>query len=551
MLALAKIALYAWVPFVLLVFAVMRPRRAVIFAYIGGWLMLPMLAIKFAGIPDLTKITASSLGVLLGAAMFDSKTLLKFRPSLYDLPMVAWCFAPFVTSTMNDLGSYDGVSNVVSQLGVWGIPYFIGRVYFNDLEGFKELGIGIIIGALIYLPFCYLEMVISPLLHKYTYGFVQHSIAQAKRWGAFRPMVFMQSSLALAMYMTTAALVAGWMWASGTQKKLMGVPIVWVAGTLFVTQILCKTMAATAFMFMGFAALYWIKWLGKSGGLIAGLPVLALAAVPPVYMYARANDLVPRQEILDAMSSFTSEDRLLSLEVRLKAEDLVTEQALLAPHPWWGWGKWDPKDPQRTPWRVYLEYEKQGIDGMPVRKIRDIAPTDGLWIITLGQYGLVGTIALTVTILLPAFVLWRRIPLRYWGHPAVATAAAMSLLLILHMVDNLLNGMINSLYMLALGGLIGITPSVRKISRRYGPAAAEATLNQQTLGQPAFGGYGYAARPGPGFGPVPAYNAPAGYTPIMPAGYGPLPGGPAGDMAGFPSLAGLQASPSRQPRRRR
>ena len=68
MLAIAKLALYAWVPFVLLVFSVMQPRRAVIFAYIGGWLFLPMLSIKLNGIPDLTKITASSFGVLLGAS---------------------------------------------------------------------------------------------------------------------------------------------------------------------------------------------------------------------------------------------------------------------------------------------------------------------------------------------------------------------------------------------------------------------------------------------------------------------------------------------------
>ncbi|QOV87958.1 hypothetical protein [Humisphaera borealis] len=547
MIALAKIALYAWVPFVLLVFAVMKPRRAVIFAYVGGWLFLPMLSINFSGIPDLTKITASSFGVLLGAGLFDYKTLLKFRPSLYDLPIVAWCVSPFFTSIVNDLGVYDGVSSIVQQLGLWGIPYFIGRVYFADMEGFTELGIGIIIGALVYLPFCYLEMVISPLLHKYIYGFVQHSIAQAKRWGAFRPMVFMQSSLALAMYMTTAVLIAFWLWVTKAQKKIMGMPILWVVGILVVTQILCKTMAATAFMFMGIAALYWIKWMGKSGGLIAGLPILALAIAPAVYMYARASELVNKDTILTAMGTFTSDDRLVSLEVRLKAEDLVTAQALSAPNPWWGWGKWDPNDTRRTPWRVYMEYEKKGLDGMPTRIVRDIAPTDGLWIITMGQYGLIGVTALTLTIILPAFVLWKRVPLKFWAHPAVATAAAMAILLLLHMIDNLLNGMINSLYLLALGGLCGIVPIVRKTSRLYGPAAAIATLNQHLPGSAGLPSpYGaFPVQPPPGQGP--AYGLPTGFPPVVPAAYSPAqPGGGA-----FPSLAGLQAGPIPQPRRRR
>lgn len=539
MLAFAKIALYTWVPFVLLVFAVMKPRRAVIFAYVGGWLLLPMLAIKFAGIPDLTKITASSMGVLLGAAIFDSKTLFKFRPSWVDLPMIGWCITPMITSLVNDLGAYDGASNVVQQLAIWGIPYFIGRVYFNDLEGFKELGIGIIIGALLYLPASYLEMVISPKLHKYTYGFVQHSIAQAKRWGMFRPMVFMQSSLSLAMFMTTATLIAGWMWMTGTRKTLFHVPMIAIVAVLFVTQILCKTMAATLFMFVGFAGLYWIRTLGRSG-FVAGLPILALAVFPAVYMYARGSTVVDKQVVLNVVGTIASDERLQSLEVRLRAEDLVTEQSLSAPDPIWGWGKWDPNDPRKTPWRVYLDYEGVGADGMPERKLRDIAPTDGLWIITLGQFGLSGVFFLTASIVIPAFVLWLRIPLRYWGHPAVATAAAMSLLLLLHMIDNLLNGMINSLYLLAAGGLCGMMPSIRKIARRYGPQYAEAALNA-TAAQPMPGAWGgfpvqpMAGQPG-------GYANPAGYT-AMPAGYGQVPPG------AFPSLAGLQSG--QQPQRRR
>lgn len=549
MIALAKIALYIWVPFVLLVFAVMTPRRAVIFAYVAGWLFLPMLAIKLQGIPDLTKITASSFGVLLGVMLFDSRSIWKYRPSLWDLPMLAWCLTPFITSQVNDLGIYDGVSNVVQQLGIWGIPYFIGRIYFNDLQGFTELGIGIILGALLYLPFCYVEMVISPLLHKYIYGFVQHSLAQTKRWGAFRPMVFMQSSLALAMYMTTATLIAGWLWATGARKSLFKIPMIAIFGILVITQILCKTMAATLFMFVGFAALYWIRMLGRSG-FVAGLPILVLAVLPAIYMYARGSGVVNKVVVLDVVGAIASAERLQSLEVRLKAEDVVTEQALLAPEPMWGWGKWDPRDPGKTPWRVYLDYERRGPDGLPLRVLRDVAPTDGLWIITLGQYGLSGVIMLTLTIILPAFVLWLRVPLRFWGHPAVAAAAAMSILLLLHMVDNLLNGMINSLYMLGLGGLCGIAPSVRKIARQYGPNAAVTVLDQQMAGKP----YPMGGRPGAyPMQPMPGYGTPAGYGMpgyAMPMGYGQPPMSPGGASA-FPSLAGLQVPPDPRTRRRR
>jgi len=76
-----------------------------------------------------------------------------------------------------------------------------------------------IIGALITFHSKLYEMKASPLLHKRLYGFVQHDLSQTKRWGGFRPMVFMQSGLALAMFMTTACAAGMWMWWNGTVKK--------------------------------------------------------------------------------------------------------------------------------------------------------------------------------------------------------------------------------------------------------------------------------------------------------------------------------------------
>lgn len=555
MVTIAYFVLFAWVPFVLLVFAILPARRAVIFAYVAGWLLLPMLTIKLAGIPDLNKMTASSFGILLGAALFDWRSLLRFRPRLADLPMALWCACPFVTSQVNELGLWDGVANVVQQLAVWGIPYFIGRVYFTDLASFKELGMGIVIGAVCYLPMCFVEMVISPTLHQKVYGYVQHSLAMSKRWGGFRPMVFMQSGLALAMFMTTATLLAGWMWMCGTVRKLFGVPMIAVVGVLFFTQVVvCKTLAATGFMFVGIASMLWIRWMRNMPGVIAGLPILVLFAIPPTYMYLRSDDTLGRAALAEVAGQLTSPERLQSLDTRLKAEDAVVARAFEAPDVWWGWGKWDPNDPGKTPWRVYIEYMKLGPDGMEFMVRRDAAPTDGLWIIVIGQFGLVGTALVTLTITLPALVLWSRVPLRFWGHPAVAPVAVMSILLLLHMIDNLLNGMINALFMLALGGVNGIGPAVRAIARRYGPATARAVLDQQLSG-PArrpTGAVPFAPAPGyqPGYRPpfVPAAAARPAYPAPQQDAYPAMPGFPviAGLRAGGPPTSQGQAGPRRR-----
>jgi hypothetical protein len=567
----AILALYGWAPLGLLAFALLPARRAVIFTYVAGWLFLPVYPIiKFQGLPDLTKITASSFGVLLGILLFDSRSLLSFRPKWYDLPMLLWCVSPFATSMHNDLGDWDGFSNIVQQAGVWGIPYLVGRIYFKDLNSFRELAIGIILGAVVYTPLIWFEVFFSPQLHKFFYGRHASSFEHNLRWGGYRPCVFMLTGLAVAMYMTTACLAAVWLYVSGALRTWRGIPMMPVIAALLVTSIFCKTMAATAFLMVGLASLFWIKWAKN------GLPLLLLVAIPPTYMYLRASEVLPAERIVEIFSHFTNPERLRSLEVRLQAEDIVTERALEETYtssgtqhnPWLGWGKWDPADPRKTPWRVYLEWEKKGDDGVTRTIVRDRGPTDGLWIITLGQFGILGVIFLTTSILMPALILWRRIPLRQWAHPAVAPVASMAILLLLHMSDNLLNGMINPIFMLCLGGISAIAPAVRAVQQRYGPDAAGVVLSQAgaAVGTLPPGRQGFnPLMPGGPFG-MPGYglNAQAygqaaqGYPSGVP-GYGagaPTNGPQAGLMAGFPVIPGLQAgqvpfNPQPNPRRRR
>jgi hypothetical protein len=54
--------------------------------------------------------------------------------------------------------------------------------------------------------------------------------------------------------------------------------------------------------------------------------------------------------------------------------------------------------------------------------------------------------------------------MRYWLHPAVASGAALAMLLVLYVLDGLLNAMLNPVFMLAAGGLSGfyiIAPRLR------------------------------------------------------------------------------------------
>jgi len=225
MTALSAIALFGWIPLILILFALLPARRAVLSAFIIGWLFLPMASFKIPGLPDYNKVTATNVGVLVAALLFDSGRVLKFRPRWFDLPALVFCISPFFSSITNNLGAYDGFSAIAFNLFLWGIPYFIGRIYFSDIEGMRELAIGIFVGAMLYVPLCLYEIRMSPQLHKQVYGFMQQTFRESKRWGGYRPVVFLQHGLAVGMFMCTAALAGWWMWRSGAVKRIKSIPM--------------------------------------------------------------------------------------------------------------------------------------------------------------------------------------------------------------------------------------------------------------------------------------------------------------------------------------
>jgi hypothetical protein len=427
-------ALAIWPVFTLVLFAIMPSRKALLTSMIGGWLFLPVYMVKLTAIPACGKLTIPSYACFFGTLFFDWQRLIKFRPKWVDLPMLVWCCSPFITSVQNDLGSYDGISDIIAHVIIWGLPYFLGRVYFPDWDSFKELGVAIFIGGLIYIPFCLYEIRMSPQLHKMVYGFFPTEFAQSVRLGGFRPMCFMQHGLAVGMWMTSACLVGFWMWQCGTMKRVAGAPLVVWLSILFITTILCKSTGGLIFLMLGVGILYSVKFVKTP------LLLLAVMSVGPIYMYERASQNWTGEWLYDMAFKYVGPERAQSLGVRIDAENLLSVRAL--EQPWFGWGRWNRN-------RVY----KNG---------RDMAPTDGLWMLSLGEYGIVGLCAMTTTILICPLIIWWRCPLKMWNHPGVAPAIAMAVLLSLYMLDNILNAMPDPIFAMALGGLTGIAPSIRK-----------------------------------------------------------------------------------------
>jgi hypothetical protein len=440
MTILVPTMMFGWIPFVLALFVCLRPVRAVVVAYIGALLFLPMATYPIAGLPDYTKMVASSLGVLLGTMLFCPSRLQAFRPCWLDIPMVVWCLAPFPSSVTSGLGAYDGLSEAFSQTVTWGLPYAIGRLYLVDLGDLREVAIGILIGGLVYVPLCLWELRMAPTLHYYVYGFQQHKFSQHMRWGGYRPKVFMQHGLMLAMWMMAASLMSIWLWRIGQLKRMWNVPMWAISGILVATTALCKSLNSIALMLVTVSVLYMTKWTRTR------VPLAIVMVLPHAYMICRVTGIWQAHGMVRWTAEVAGDERANSLKDRLEQEDLFSARAWRRPLFGWTAKLMFPKD-ETTDRRL-----TRGIDS--------------LWIIALGGTGLVGLISWAASMALaPLLLLWHS-RASIWLSPGAGVPGALALLVTVHFIDCLFNGMVNPVYVLVVGGLSGFvshsTPALAK-----------------------------------------------------------------------------------------
>lgn len=443
----AQLAMLAWIPLVLYLFSRYPVQKAVVIGFIGAWLFLPQkAAFSFVGFPDYDRVSAASYGILLATCIFDVGRFQSFKLGWLDLPMLIWCVCPLASSLSNGLGLYDGLSETLGQTVQWGFPYFLGRIYFNNLKGMRLLAIAIFVGGIVYTPLCLYEIRMSPQLHQMVYGYFPHSFMQTMRYGGFRPQVFMQHGLAVGVWMMAATLVGIWLWQAGVIKQLWGIPMRWLVPVLLITFILCKSTGAWFLGIFGLIILFAAKWLRTA------LPLLLLIGGIFFYQFyvATGQFTVQQQDqIISVLTDITNEERAGSLETRFDAEHILgakARQQII-----FGWGGWNRN-------RVY-EYNWQG---------ERVAATniDSFWIITFGTKGLVGVFSITAALLLPVVMLCRRYPAQYWFNPKVAPAIAVALTVTLYMNDNLTNSMFNPVFPLASGGIAGVVMQVTEPKRQ-------------------------------------------------------------------------------------
>ncbi len=425
---LVALSLFGWPAIALGAFIVARPIVAITFVVIGGWMFLPHSGFPIQGFIDYNKTTAIGFACICGIGAFDTQRLTSFRPHLYDLPMLLVCIVPVISTLSVGGGLKLGVSTAIIVTFAWGVPYFVGRLYFSERESHQILALGIFIGVLIYVPLCLYEIRMSPQLNLKLYGFRIGGFATSARGGGWRPTVFMSTGLMLSLWMAVGGMIAFYFWLSGGVKRVMGVPMSWIMAAMVGTAVLCKSSGATLLMLLGSIAFV--------EGRVTRTRALfwSLVLFPPIYVAARVLGLWSGDE-LAVLAEMISPERAESLLYRMDMEDAIMEsigsKSILG----------------RGPTNFLTILDEQGESASAV--------SDSVWIIQYARFGGVGLLVLGAAFVIPLVKFVPMVQAANYAKKEWVCQSCLAMGLAIFMFDCVLNQMVNPAYLLIMGGLTG------------------------------------------------------------------------------------------------
>ena len=433
------LALVAFATSVLVCFATLESRKAVLVCLLGGWLILPVSKV-YASTPPFKDKSSFICGVIIVASLFfDSSRWRRIRPHALDFPVTALSLLPFLVALSNDMGVNEALSATVQGITTFGIPYLVGRVYFSTHASLRRFASATVIAALVLIPFMLFEIRMSPNLHYWVYGFAPSQFAQSVRSGGYRPVVFMSHGLMLSLFFAASTVTAYWLWRTrAIRSSFFGIRYGWVVAVLAAMSLLLRSAGAQLLLAVGIATLEATRLIRST------VLVVVLLVTPPAYCAARIYGW-NATEFVALLSGTVGLERADSFDFRVRNETLLIDKAMQRPI--LGWGRWGRS-------RVY---DEEG---------RDVAITDGFWIIVLGGSGIAGLIALGLTFQLPVLALLRRYPARFWDHPTFAPVAALAIGLLLFTMDSVPNAMLSPLFLVSAGAITGFCLATDRVRAR-------------------------------------------------------------------------------------
>lgn len=266
--------------------------------------------------------------------------------------------------TLPGLHLYDALSMISGTL-VSILPFLLGRRYLaRPEEQVLLLRLLCISGLLYSLPTLF-EVRMSPQLSRWVYGFLAQPFAMAMRDGGFRPVIFLQQGLWLAIFLAMTVFAGFALW---RHERAQGRRTRWLLAGLYLSVVLVLCHSLGALMILIALAPVALLFSVRQQLVIATIVALSILTYPML----RGAGLVPVDTIYSFVKSSISAERAQSFYFRLANEDQLLARADKKPLA--GWGGWG---------RERL-YDANG---------DDLSVTDGIWIIVIGVSGWLGYLA--------------------------------------------------------------------------------------------------------------------------------------------------------------
>jgi hypothetical protein len=426
--------LFAWPGVCIALFVLLPLEAAAVWSMLGGYLLLPSgMTVDVPLLPPIDKMMVAALSTFLLCWMKGTPTQAR-RPS-WLIHLFGFCFvlSPLLTSFTNSYelqtaagsipGFYplDGVKVAGRQL-IALLPMFVGMRFLSSDRGRSVLLKSFPTALTMYsLPMLF-ELRMSPQLHRWVYGYHPNEFQNQMRAGGFRPVVFTEHGLALALFVTLGIIAAVVM--ARLKWRVLRLPAGAIASYLGALLILCKSLGP--FVYAALLTPVVIFTRPRTWVKVSLVAVLIVCAYPAL----RWHGLIPVDRIAAAAGG-VSANRSVSFLVRANNEGQLLAKA--NEKPILGWG---------TSGRNRV-YDK--ITG------RDLSITDGQWIIQFGTFGWFGYLALFGLLATCVFGAYRSI-----GRQKTASAmtiGGLTLLLAVQVADMIPNASSMALTFLLAGAI--------------------------------------------------------------------------------------------------
>lgn len=298
---------------------------------VGGLLLLPVkVYLDLPLLPKLDKNFVSLISVILGITIIKKKRY-DFFGGLKSVRYLIYTifFITFINFLFNKEPIFNG------QYWVPGVTLYeaIAACFRNYLSiSFLIVAINVVktecdliklhkllvIALIIYLPFIFIELLISPQLHNILYGFHPHSFEQQIRGGGYRPVVFIGHGL-----LTANIYLGGFITLLILQKLklyIFSTTIhIFLVILFFILLIFLKSATAILLSFVALVLLYLSS--DNLRKLILKCIVLFAIAYPLLVSF----DLIPFDDIRELLEGIFPAERVQSLFFRFYNEKRFIE----------------------------------------------------------------------------------------------------------------------------------------------------------------------------------------------------------------------------------